>query len=219
MSRHALLAGASGLIGRHLLRRLLAEPRYERISVLVRRPLTDPGLAAQPRLSQIVGDLDDLDALGDALRADDVFCCLGTTRAKAGSREAFEQVDYELVLQLARAARKAGSRQFLLVSAVGANPDALAFYSRVKGRAECDLRRVGYASLHILRPSLLLGSRDESRPLEAIAQRVAPYLNRMLARRLQHYRAVPADTVAAALLKAALADRPGVHVHEAPFEV
>lgn len=210
MTRHALVAGSTGLIGSHLLRRLLADARFDRVTVLVRRPLAQ----AHPKLNVIVTDLRDLESLGSALQADDVFCCLGTTRAKAGSKQAFEAVDYELVMRLARATKAAGSRQFLVVSALGANVDSMAFYSQVKGRVERDLRTLGFASLHIFRPSLLLGERAESRTLEGLGQRLAPVIGGLLPTR---YKPIEADTVAAALLQAAVSERPGAHVHEAPF--
>jgi uncharacterized protein YbjT (DUF2867 family) len=210
MTRHALVAGSTGLIGSQLLRRLLADARFDRVSVLVRRPLAQ----AHPKLTAIVTDFDDLESLGSALQADDVFCCLGTTRAKAGSKQAFEAVDYELVMRLARATKAAGSRQFLVVSALGANVGSMAFYSQVKGRVERDLRTVGFASLHIFRPSLLLGERAESRRLEGLGQRLAPVIGGLLPAR---YKPIEADTVAAALLQAAVSERSGTHVHEAPF--
>ena len=210
MTRHALVAGSTGLIGSHLLRRLLADARYERVSVLVRRPLAQ----AHPKLTAIVTDFSDLESLGSALQADDVFCCLGTTRAKAGSKQAFEAVDYELVMRLARATKAAGSRQFLVVSSMGASVDAMAFYSQVKGRVERDLRALGFASLHIFRPSLLLGERAESRALEGLGQRLAPVIGGLFP---QRYKPIEAYTVAAAMLQAAVGERPGAQVHEAPF--
>lgn len=210
MTRHALVAGSTGLIGSHLLRRLLADSRYERVSVLVRRPLVQ----AHPKLTAIVTDFHDLESLGSALQADDVFCCLGTTLAKAGSKQAFEAVDYELVMRLARATKAAGSRQFLVVSSMGASVRALAFYSQVKGRVERDLRTLGFASLHLIRPSLLLGERPESRMLEDIGQRLAPVIGRLLPER---YKPIEADTIAAALLQIAVSEQSGAHVHEAPF--
>jgi uncharacterized protein YbjT (DUF2867 family) len=215
MSRHALIAGATGLIGSHLLKLLLADSRYDRVTVLVRRPLKRP----HAKLHEIVTDYSDLARHSTELAVDDVFCCLGTTRAKAGSKQAFEAVDYGLVMALAKATREAGARQFLLVSAVGASPRATAFYSRVKGRVELDLRRLDFEALHIVRPSLLLGERDESRPLEALAQIVAPYLTRLVQRSWPRYAPVSGEEVAAALRHAALSGQRGVHVHEAPFAV
>jgi len=213
MARHAVLAGATGLIGSDLLDRLLRDRRYTRITVLSRRPVA----AADERLSVLTTDFSDLDRHAAALAADDVYCALGTTLAKAGSREAFVKVDYGLVMALAQAAHHAGSRQFLMVSAVGSSPQSPSFYSRTKGRVEQDLRGIGYQALHIFRPSLLLGERAESRAAEQIAQKLAPALGLITRGPLSRYRPVAADEVARAMIAVALRDQPGVHLHEAPF--
>ncbi|MDB5972126.1 MAG: hypothetical protein JWQ90_4576 [Hydrocarboniphaga sp.] len=214
MSRHAVLAGATGLIGCHLLSGLLSEPRYTKITALSRRPL----MASDPRLQVLLTDFGDLDAHAASLAADDVYCALGTTLARAGSREAFAHVDHDLVMALAGAAYRAGSRQFLLVSAVGSSANSPSFYSRTKGRVEEDLRALGFESLHIIRPSLLLGERTESRPMEAVAQKLAPALGLITRGFLARYRPVTAAEVARAMIACALSDQRGVQVHEAPFQ-
>lgn len=213
MSRRALLAGATGLIGSQLLPRLLADPRYTEVAVLTRRALG----VAHPKLAVTLTDFVDMEAMGSALRADDVYCCLGATMARAGSRAAFERVDYGLVVELAQAARNAGSRQFLVVSSIGASLGSPSFYGRTKARMERALRVLGYEALHIMRPSLLLGEREERRPLESFAQRLAPLLSPLLRDGLARYRPVPAAEVAEAMHAYALQERRGVQVHVAPF--
>ena len=213
MSRSALVAGPTGLIGAQLLQRLLHDPAYREVRALTRRPL---GLQHE-RLRELQTDYARLDELGDALAVDDVFCCLGTTRAIAGSRAAFEDVDHRMVVDLARCARAAGAHQFLVVSAVGASRHALAFYSRVKGRMEAAVGGMGYTAVHILRPSLLLGSREQSRPAEDAAQRLAPKLAPLLRGPLARYRAISAADVAEAMQRLALRGTPGVHVHHLPL--
>jgi uncharacterized protein YbjT (DUF2867 family) len=213
MSKTALVAGYTGLVGSHLLQRLLAEEQYARIVTVGRRA---PTLTSQ-RLESRVLELGDLSRACSALAADDVFCCLGTTIKAAGSRAAFERVDYHMVVDLARAARAAGARRFFLVSSLSANPRSPVYYSRVKGRTEMALREVGFETLHILRPSLLLGDRSESRPGEALAQRLAPLINPLLRGVLTPYRAVAGDDVAAALIQLAARDQPGVTVSTLPL--
>jgi uncharacterized protein YbjT (DUF2867 family) len=213
MARTALVAGATGLVGTALLRRLAAEPGYAEIRVLGRRP--PPGRPAKARF--IATDFGDLAAHAAALAVDDVFCCLGTTIRAAGSRPAFERVDYHMVVDLARAAHKAGARRFLVVSAVGASARAATFYSRVKGRMEEAVRAVPFEAVHVVRPSLLLGARAERRPAEQLAQRVAPLLGPLMVGPLAKYRAVTADAVAAALLAFALQPATGAHVHHLPL--
>ncbi|WP_224247028.1 NAD(P)H-binding protein [Hyalangium gracile] len=187
------MAGASGLVGGFLLEELLQSPQYREVCSLGRRALP----RQHPKLSQRTVDFARLEA--ESLpSADDAFCCLGTTIKKAGSQEAFRAVDHDAVLAFARAARKAGARRFLLVSALGANPRSRIFYNRVKGEAEEDLKAVGFESLVLLRPSLLLGERAESRPGERAAMVVTKALGPLL--RPFSGRPIEARTVARAML-------------------
>lgn len=213
MSRHALLAGATGLVGQQLLIQLLADERYAQVTALSRRALP----MQHPRLKVLLSDLDDLQAHAEALKADDVYCALGTTLARAGSREAFARVDHDLVMAVAKAAHRAGSRRFLLVSAVGSSPRSPAFYSRVKGQVEQDLRALGFEALHIFRPSLLLGVRADSRPMESIAQKLAPALGLITRGPLARYAPVTAQQLARTMIASAFGGQRGVQVHEAPF--
>jgi len=214
MSRTALVAGPTGLVGRSLVRRLLDNPLYARVKVLTRRPLDIEHL----KIVTVITDYGDLAKLQPQLAADDVFCGLGTTMRKAGSRAAFERVDYHMVVDLARAARAAGAAKFLVVSAVGASTRSPAFYSRVKARMEQAVSEAGFEAVHILRPSLLLGERAEQRIAEDLAQRLVPLLLPLFVGPLKKYRPVRADDVAAAMEKLAAGDAKGVHVHHLPLD-
>lgn len=215
MARTALVAGATGLVGRLLLDRLLASPEYTRVLVLTRRPLG----RSDPKLVEVQTDYTDLKKIGDRIAADDVFCCLGTTLAKAGSRAAFERVDYHMVVDLARAAKAAGAKQFLVVSAVGAAATFPApFYSRVKARMEQTVAEIGFEGVQIVRPSLLLGAREDRRVAEDLAQKLAPILAPLFIGPLKKYRPVPADAVAAALEQLAARHEQSVRVHHLPLE-
>lgn len=209
MPRTALIAGASGLVGGHLLRRLLAAETWDRVVTLSRRTL---GIE-HPELDQHLADFDHLDAL-DFPASDDAFCCLGTTIKKAGSAEAFRRVDHDYVLDFARRAREHGATQFLVVSALGADETSRLFYNRVKGEMERAVAGLGYESVQIVRPSLLLGERDVSRPKEQVAEFFSKPLRPLLAGPLRKYRPIHADKVAAALVSAAQQQRPGVHIFE-----
>lgn len=213
MARTALIAGGSGLVGKSVLARLLQDPAYGEVRLLARR---SPALT-HPRLRVILTDFADLTTIGTDLRADDVYCCLGTTLRAAGSREAFADVDYRMVVDLARAARAAGAQQFLVISAAGASEHALAYYSRIKGRMEKAIANLGFEAVHILRPSLLLGERAEHRPGEAFAQKIAPLLRALTPGPLQRYRPVAAEEVAEAMVRLALRGEHGVHVHHLPL--
>jgi len=200
MARTALIAGSTGLIGSLLLPKLLASPAYERVVAVTRRPLD----LSHPKLGNPTSDFEHLGQLGAQLAVDDVYCCLGTTTAKAGGQAGLERVDYHMVLDL-------------VVSAVGASLRGPAFYSRVKGRMERSVAEAGYATVHILRPSLLLGARRESRLAEDIAQKLSPLLSPLFSGRLSQYRPVQAEEVAAAMLTLALRPATGVHIHHYPF--
>jgi uncharacterized protein YbjT (DUF2867 family) len=213
MSRQAVLAGTTGLIGGELLKMLLADSRYSQVTALSRRPLP----LQHAKLKVLIVDFDDLAAHAADLQADDVYCALGTTLAKAGSRDAFARVDHDYVMALARATLAAGSRQFLLVSAAGSSTKSPSFYSRTKGFVERDLRALGFPTLHIVRPSLLLGERAESRPMEAVAQKLAPAVGWLARGPLARYKPVAAEEVAKKMIASALSDQRGVQVHDAPF--
>ncbi|WNG39275.1 oxidoreductase [Archangium violaceum] len=191
-TRTAVVTGASGLVGGFLLDALLEDERYREVHSLGRRPLPKQ----HPKLVQHTVDFSRL--ADEALpTAQDAFCCLGTTIKKAGSQEAFRAVDHDAVLAFAKAAKKAGAQRFLVVTALGSNPRSRVFYNRVKGEVEEALKTVGFESLVILQPSLLLGERAERRPGEhaaIIASRVLAPLLRPLASR-----PIEARTVARAM--------------------
>jgi uncharacterized protein YbjT (DUF2867 family) len=208
-SRTALVAGATGLVGRHLVRRLLDAETWGRVVTVGRRPLdTD-----HPKLNQRTLDFDRL-ANADLPRADDAFCCLGTTIKMAGSEEAFRKVDYDYVVAFAEAAQQRGAGQFVVVSAMGANAQSRIFYNRLKGEMEEAIAAVGFDAVQIVRPALLLGDRDErrlgERAWQLLMQPVAP----LMLGPLRKYRPIEADAVAAAMVAAAQVRTPGVHVYE-----
>jgi len=207
--RTALLAGGTGLVGSHCLTLLLRDPAYTRVVALVRRPLplTDPKLEAR------VVEFDRLDER-DVPRAEDVYCTLGTTIRRAGSREAFRRVDHDFVVALARQSAARGATQFMVVSSIGADPRSAVFYSRVKGETERDVSAVPFRAVHIMRPSLLVGERSEHRPLEHISIRLFSMLAPLLVGPARRYRPIRAEVVARAMVAVAHRADQGVHVYE-----
>jgi uncharacterized protein YbjT (DUF2867 family) len=206
----AVLAGASGLVGGHLLRLLLAEPAYREVTALVRRPVS----AAHPKLVQRVVDFSQL-TKENVAGADKVFSALGTTSAKAGSQEQQRLVDYEYPLELGRVCLAAGARQYLLVSAADASATSRVFYSRLKGELERDLTKLGYPALTIARPSLILGERTEKRALERLSQAVMPWaVDPLLRGGWRRYHSIAAETIARALVQRSQADFAGVEILE-----
>jgi uncharacterized protein YbjT (DUF2867 family) len=207
--RTALLAGATGLIGQALLAQLLDDDRYGRVEVVARRPLTSP-LARHPRLAVRIGDAGAL--AGEEPRADDVYIALGTTIKVAGSEAAFRAVDFDLVVAIARAARRAGASRLGVVSALGADATSLVFYNRVKGEMEAAVRALGYSSVVIARPSLLLGDRAAlGQPTRRGEVWAARLLGPMLPLVPASVRPIGAAAVAAALI-ATVADAPALRV-------
>jgi uncharacterized protein YbjT (DUF2867 family) len=208
MTQHrAIVAGASGLVGRACLDALLAGRRYDRVTSFARRPL---GRSA-PTLSERIVALDAL-AAETPEAADHAFCALGTTIRTAGSQAAFRHVDLEMVASFAAYARRAGVARFVLVSSVGADAASRNFYLRVKGEAEFAVVQQGFDAVHVLRPGLLLGARAEHRAGEAFAQRVMPWMTALLVGPLRRYRAIPAQTVGRAMAGTAFAGASGHHV-------
>lgn len=210
MSRSALVAGASGLVGSHVLRLLLADPAYERVTTFGRRELP----LANRKLAQRVIDFDRLAEVSDFPRVHDVFCCLGTTLRQAGSPAAFRQVDFTYVLELARVAARHRAAQFLLVSALVADPHSRVFYSRVKGEVEDAVKRVSFDAVYIFRPSLITGRRAADRPAERIARFLSPLVSWAFVGPLRPLRPIAAETVARAMVEAARGGARGVQLYE-----
>ncbi|OEZ75888.1 hypothetical protein JAB6_55600 [Janthinobacterium sp. HH104] len=199
-----ILIGATGLVGREVLRLALSDTRVTAIVAPVRKPLP-----AHPKLDAPLVDFDSLPADAPWWQADAVICTLGTTMKVAGTRQAFRRVDHDYPLAAARLALAAGTRTYALNSAAGANAASRFFYNRVKGDLERDLETLGFASLTHVRPGLIGGEREEARPGEGAALRILRVLGPVLPRR---WRINPAPRIASALLEAALASAPGVHV-------
>lgn len=195
--RTALIAGASGLVGGFLLKELLANPGYDRVIAVGRRPL---GIS-HAKLTEVTAEFAELDRVAADLRCDDAFCCLGTTIRQAGSQEAFRAVDHGAVLALAWAVRRGGAQRFFLISAMGASAQSRVFYNRVKGETEAALAVLDFPTLAIFRPSLLLGPRREKRLGERLAAALMWLVDPLLVGRLRKYRAIEAEVVARAMLR------------------
>nr|WP_248928434.1 oxidoreductase [Paenibacillus hamazuiensis] len=210
MERKAVVAGGTGLIGQELVRMLLENAAYASVTVLVRKPLG----RQHPKLRERIVDFERLEEAQLDLGGADLFCALGTTIGKAGSQEAFRQVDYAYPLALGQLAKRAGAPQMLIVTSMGASSASRIFYSRVKGEIEDALLDLGFAGLHIFRPSLLLGEREEFRLGEKAAAALSGLLPVVFSGPLRKYKPIPARSVARAMLLAALCGATGVHVYE-----
>jgi uncharacterized protein YbjT (DUF2867 family) len=203
----ALLIGATGLVGGQLLTKLLHSPYYSKVTVLTRRALE----MRNTKLNEVIFDFDAPDA--SQVQADDIFCCLGTTIKKAGSREAFKKVDYEYPLRIAKLAKLNGASKYLIVTAMGADAKSSIFYNRVKGEVEQALRDLHFNSLHILQPSLLLGHREETRAGEKTGEILMTLFKPLMIGPLKKYRAIASEKVANAMVALAKTSDEGVFVH------
>ncbi|WP_193074959.1 NAD-dependent dehydratase [Pseudomonas sp. FME51] len=199
-----LLVGASGLVGSHVLQRALADERISEVVAPSRRALDE-----HPKLFAPLIDFEQLPADAPWWQADAVICTLGTTMKLAGSREAFRRVDYDYPLAVAKLARQHGTPTYALNSAVGADATSRFFYNRVKGELERDLAGCGFTSVTHVRPGLISGPRQAFRAGERTGEWVLKALGPLLPR---NWRVNPADNIALALLEAAIAAQPGVHV-------
>ncbi len=205
--RVALLAGASGLVGGHVLDALLDAPDFGRVFAVTRRPLG----REHPRLANRILQFDKLETQLKGQTCQVAFCCLGTTLKQAGSEKAFRQVDLEYVLAFARAARAAQAQRFVVVSSAGANLQSKHFYLRVKAEMEQALEALRFPALDIMQPGPLLGFRRELRPRELAVTLLMPLVNPLLTGARLAYRGISAQDVAAAMLGAARSGRRGVY--------
>lgn len=210
MAKKAVLAGASGLIGSHLLQILLEQAYYDEVLILVRKTLP----LQHHKLKQLVVDFDQLPSYLDELKGDVIFCCLGSTKKKTPDLSIYYKIDHDYPVQLAQLALQNGVEQYHLVSSIGANINGANFYTKTKGETEADITAVGLPTLHIYRPSALTGDRNEKRPLEKIVSIIMSLINPLFVGRYKKYRSIAGATVAMAIYKQSIKNATGVFVHE-----
>ena len=195
----ALLLGASGLTGGHCLNYLLNDEHYSQVVALIRRPLA----VQHPKLIQQQVNFNKLDDCLAGMQINDVFCCLGTTIKKAGSQKAFYEVDFTYPAEIAKLSFANGAEQFMLISALGANPRSTVFYNRVKGEVEEAIASYGFKGFYVFRPSLLLGERRESRPAEKFTKNFFQWFSFIFKWVLQKYKPIESRAVAYAMVELA----------------
>ena len=206
----ALLAGATGLIGNYVLKELISSNQYTKVIVLSRKSLS----ITSDKVQEIITDLNTLQQHAAELKADDVFCCLGTTMAKAGSKEKFYEVDFTYPYELARISKQNGARQYLIITAMGAKKSSWIYYNQVKGKIEEAIKKLGFECTHVLRPSLLLGPRQEKRAGEDAAKNIYRYLNPLIP---ANYKGIEGKKVARAMLYYAEQNQQGFFIHESKY--
>jgi uncharacterized protein YbjT (DUF2867 family) len=209
MAYKAILAGASGLIGSHLLDTLLNAQEYDEVLVLVRKELP----LQHKKLVQLVINFDKLDEHAKAITGHVVFSCLGTTKAKTPDTELYRKIDHDYPIKLAQLAAEHGVKQFHLVSSIGANAKSAVFYTKLKGETEEDIQKAGIQTLHIYQPSLLTGDRKDRRFGEKVFTALFKVIDPLLIGGLKKYKSIPAATLAHAMYKKSLEGAKGTFIY------
>jgi uncharacterized protein YbjT (DUF2867 family) len=202
LQKKAIVLGATGLVGRGLTEKLLEDARYSNVLIFSRKPF---GMT-HPKLTETRADLLSLGAVKDTFKGDVVYCCVGTTEAKTPDLGQYKAIDYGIPVAAARLCGENGIPNYLVVSALGANPKSRFFYNRIKGEMEVDVLKCQIPNIHLLQPSLIGGSRKEERKGERFAQRVMGFLKPFMLGPLEKYKMIDPNDIADAMIF--LADHP-----------
>jgi len=207
--KHAIILGANGLVGSYLLNLLLESDQYDKVTAIGRR-FED---IEHPKLELIYIDFKDLHKSWDKFRCDVMFYCIGTTISNAKKKHIFKTVEYDYCINIAKIAHHNKVKQFLVISAKGANANSNIFYNKVKGEIEEALINIGFESLQIFKPALLLGKREEYRFLESMAQSFFKVINFMLIGFMKSIKAMPAKKLAEVMLNVSIENPKGVNIY------
>jgi uncharacterized protein YbjT (DUF2867 family) len=191
----SMVVGSTGLVGKSLVTHLIEG------KVAVKALLRSNKVSSDPLLDYIRVDFDNLQLPAKTFSdIYDLYICLGTTIKKAGSKEAFQKVDIQYCLDIAKEAQKKGVRNISIITSLGSDSNSSNFYLKTKGLAEEQIRTLNFDSISIYRPGLLIGSREEMRTGEFLGQKIYPFLiNPLLRGRLRKYRSINADILAKAM--------------------
>jgi uncharacterized protein YbjT (DUF2867 family) len=207
----AAVIGATGMIGSYLTEILINDGSFETVRLLVRRPYPK----THPKLEIKLVDFKDAESIKLALEnVNTVFCCIGTTQANVkGDLKLYREIDYDIPLRVARFAKEGGAQNYIVVSSLGANPKSRTFYLKLKGELENALEEMKFDSLHIMRPGLLRGERQERRPAERLWQLLFIGLDKLLVGPLRKYGSIHGQTVAQAMANLATSPPSGVKIY------
>lgn len=210
--RTAVVIGASGLIGSHVLNILLEDDYYNHIRILVRKELP----FIHQKLEQRIVNFDDVYDFKNQLgKGDVIFCCIGTTQKRVkGDNVAYEKIDHDIPVNAAQIGYSSGFKKFVIVSSVGANENSSNFYLRLKGKTETDIKKIPFEYIGIFRPSMLLGKRNEVRRFETILQGSLKLISGFLFGSLQKYHSINAHDVAKAMVAESKKEKSGIQFYE-----
>ncbi len=196
MKKTAIILGATGLTGSIVLQKLIADDRYESIKLFSRSKME--GLPN--KVEQFIGNLLELEQFKADFIADEVYCCIGTTKEKTPEKTLYKKIDYGIPVAAAKLAKANGVDTFLVISAMGANKNSSTFYTKTKGEMERDVLQQNLKNTFILRPSLIDGDRDENRTLEKIGLTVLKVIQPLFIGKLKQYKIIKAETIAQAMI-------------------
>ena len=196
MNKTAIILGATGLTGSHLLEIILNDSDYDRVKVFTRKKLS----ISHPKIEEHVIDLLKLSDYANEFKADVVFCCVGTTKAKTPNKELYRAIDYGIPVEAAKLCKQNSIKQFIVISALGAKPESKVFYSQLKGEMERDVLAQQIEHTHLLQPSLIVGDRKEKRMGEDFSKSFMKLFGFLIPAR---YKMIQAKTIALAMLQLA----------------
>jgi uncharacterized protein YbjT (DUF2867 family) len=197
--KKAVLFGASGFIGSFLLEELLNSSDYEQVTAVVRKPLN----INHHKLKTLIGDYHTLQGLKENIVADEIFIALGTTLKNTPNKEDYYQIDHDYPVLASKIAKARGAGSVFIVTAIGANAKSKISYVKTKGETERDILALNFLFTHIFRPSMLLGNREEKRPLEKLLQKTWSVVNLLLIGKMNRYKGIEGKDVAKAMVQAA----------------
>jgi uncharacterized protein YbjT (DUF2867 family) len=189
----AIILGATGLTGSLLLKKLSKDPAFEKIKLFSRSSAAENS----PKIEEHLIDMVQLEKYFEAFRADVVFCCIGTTKAKAPDKETYKKIDYGIPVTAARLAKQNGIETFIVISAMGADENSGIFYNKTKGEMQRDVLKQNIQNTYILQPSLIVGDRAENRFGEKIATFFMKAFGFFIPKK---YKMIKAETIAEAML-------------------
>ena len=208
--KSAIVIGSTGLVGGYLISTLVKSTSFEKVIALVRRPYFEH----YENVEEVVLDFNKKDPFGSLKKADHVFCCLGSTIRKAGSKKEFRFVDFDLPVLFAKWAEQNNCDTFSLVSSIGADINSKIFYNKTKGEVEEEIRNLSFSKTQIFRPSLILGKRNEFRPGELLGKGVFTLLSPLMVGTLKKYKAIHARDIAQGMVSHLSKNQYGVNVVE-----
>ena len=193
--KKAILFGASGFIGSHLLQELLNNDDYEQVTIVVRKNQN----ITHPKLKILIGDFNSLPQLKANIIADEIFIALGTTKKHTPDENEYYQIDHDYPVLAAKIAKDNGAKSVFVVSAIGANSNSKIFYTKTKGDLERDIIALNFQHTHIFEPSMIIGNRKENRPIEKIFIKIVTVINPFLVGKLNKYKGIDGKDIAKAM--------------------